>query len=259
MGGSLVGRLGHLLGERRRRPNLLWVRCPPLLLKRWLMTLDNTRVRKAEHWITLAKSAELVGVSRATLRRWAEREQVYSFRTPGGHRRFAVEDLQALTASGVPESIRSAYESFSKLALATIRGTTKSSRRRRSGRPASSVVNGINRDFSFAQETALLLGDSLFSRRRHQILRRARTIGFNYGRRRLTEDHGLERALESFTLIHRCYAEALADLAREEEVEADVLSEIWESLRNLSDEILLGLGHAYQVTRQPSARESAAS
>lgn len=49
--------------------------------------------RKA--WLTLGEASELLGVHPTTLRTWANAGKIPSFRTPGGHRRFAREDLEA--------------------------------------------------------------------------------------------------------------------------------------------------------------------
>lgn len=39
-------------------------------------------------WLTIHEASSLIGVSEATLRRWAEAGDVEAFVTPGGHRRF---------------------------------------------------------------------------------------------------------------------------------------------------------------------------
>lgn len=54
------------------------------------------RRRREGTWLTIAEASALVGVSEATLRRWAEAGDVEAFVTPGGHRRFlrqAILDL----------------------------------------------------------------------------------------------------------------------------------------------------------------------
>lgn len=62
-------------------------------------------VRKDQHkpgeqglWLTLSQASRKLGVTPNTLRRWADRGQIPSFVTPGGHRRFAL----AAIASFVP-------------------------------------------------------------------------------------------------------------------------------------------------------------
>lgn len=49
-----------------------------------------------EKWVSLSVAAQRLGVHANTLRRWAEEGQVPYMLTPGGHRRFAVADLDAL-------------------------------------------------------------------------------------------------------------------------------------------------------------------
>ncbi len=47
-------------------------------------------------WLTLADASHVLGVSGATLRRWADGGRVPVFTTPGGHRRFSRQTLQSL-------------------------------------------------------------------------------------------------------------------------------------------------------------------
>jgi excisionase family DNA binding protein len=47
-------------------------------------------------WLSLGEASRLLGISQGTLRRWADRGQVASFTTPGGHRRFPKAAIVAL-------------------------------------------------------------------------------------------------------------------------------------------------------------------
>jgi excisionase family DNA binding protein len=44
-------------------------------------------------WVSLRRAAEILGVHPATVRNWADRGDLVSRRTPGGHRRFRRADL----------------------------------------------------------------------------------------------------------------------------------------------------------------------
>lgn len=44
-------------------------------------------------WVSLRKAAEILGVHPATVRNWADKGELSSRRTPGGHRRFRRSDL----------------------------------------------------------------------------------------------------------------------------------------------------------------------
>lgn len=51
-------------------------------------------------WLSLGEASRLLGISQGTLRRWADRGQVTSFTTPGGHRRFPRAAIVALLPAG---------------------------------------------------------------------------------------------------------------------------------------------------------------
>jgi excisionase family DNA binding protein len=55
---------------------------------------------QAGRWLTLGQASQTLGVTPNTLRRWADRGQIPSFTTPGGHRRFPVSAVQALVPAG---------------------------------------------------------------------------------------------------------------------------------------------------------------
>jgi excisionase family DNA binding protein len=54
-------------------------------------------------WLSLHDASHRLNVHPATLREWADRGRIRTFRTPGGHRRFSVEDVEALAAEAAPE------------------------------------------------------------------------------------------------------------------------------------------------------------
>lgn len=50
-------------------------------------------------WVSLRKAAEILGVHPATVRNWADKGDLASRRTPGGHRRFLRADLENIAQS----------------------------------------------------------------------------------------------------------------------------------------------------------------
>lgn len=59
------------------------------------MSSDNTE------WVSLRHAADILGVHPATVRNWADKGEITSRRTPGGHRRFRKSDLlQVAQAQG---------------------------------------------------------------------------------------------------------------------------------------------------------------
>jgi excisionase family DNA binding protein len=49
-------------------------------------------------WLTLGEAAAYLGVAQSTIRKWSDGGRVQAFKTPGGHRRFRREDLDAYLA-----------------------------------------------------------------------------------------------------------------------------------------------------------------
>jgi excisionase family DNA binding protein len=47
-------------------------------------------------WLTLSEASTLLGVHPATVRQWSDEGKLGTFRTPGGHRRFARADIERL-------------------------------------------------------------------------------------------------------------------------------------------------------------------
>lgn len=62
------------------------------------MTEDQREMATARaaavQWLTLKEASDFLGVHFTTLRTWADAGQVRVFRTPGGHRRFSLDDLR---------------------------------------------------------------------------------------------------------------------------------------------------------------------
>ncbi len=56
----------------------------------------TVRVRpQAGGWLTVGQACRLLGVDPSTLRAWTDTGRLPAFRTPGGHRRYRREDLEA--------------------------------------------------------------------------------------------------------------------------------------------------------------------
>ena len=51
---------------------------------------------ESRHWLSINEACRLLGVDQSTLRRWSDAGKVPVFRTPGGHRRYAEDDLLTL-------------------------------------------------------------------------------------------------------------------------------------------------------------------
>jgi excisionase family DNA binding protein len=54
----------------------------------------NAKLTGAEQWLSLSQAAEMLNIHPTTLRRWADDGEIAVMLTPGGHRRFALSDIE---------------------------------------------------------------------------------------------------------------------------------------------------------------------
>ncbi len=135
-------------------------------------------------WLTLREAAEVLGVHPATLRAWADAGEVPSFRTPGGHRRFAFEDLEAFIEKRSRKSALPAHVApgpIMQRALRQVRGQISKSA---SGAPWYTAFDEQTRERK-RREGRLLFSLALQyvskPEERERILARARELGKTYG------------------------------------------------------------------------------
>ena len=50
-------------------------------------------------WMTLGQAAKYLGVAQSTIRKWSDQGRLPAFYTPGGHRRYRLNDVEAYLAS----------------------------------------------------------------------------------------------------------------------------------------------------------------
>jgi excisionase family DNA binding protein len=211
-------------------------------------------------WVSLGRACKLLGVNESTLRRWADAGRVRSFRTPGGHRRFAEDDLHRLQQGAAPvrERLHQEYAALGSLAVARIR------RRLQRGRgheaPWYSTVDeaGRVRLRPLGRRLVDLAEESLRGRTRGgRLLEEARAIGREYGEELAGGGVPVRDAVEAFTFFRRSLDETTRQLAQREGLNADESAEAWDHVSGLADAVLVAMMDAFSyqpsaVSRQPS-------
>ena len=77
-----------------------------------------TARHESRHWLSINEACRLLGVDQSTLRRWSDAGKVPVFRTPGGHRRYAEDDLLTLLGEKGRRPVHAAPAPTSPRALA---------------------------------------------------------------------------------------------------------------------------------------------
>lgn len=208
------------------------------------------RPQPLARWVTLGRACQVVGVNESTLRRWADAGLVRSFRTPGGHRRFAEEDLRAMTAGQSYEPTVSVYESLGDLAMARIRRRLQRGRGHEARWYQGMEPGDRDRLRPLGRRIISLVSEYMTKRsRRQRLLEEARELGHQYGRELAQSSLPLRDGIEAFAFFRRSLDDAAIELARRGNLGAEELVEVWEGLSNLVDQVLLAMAQAYEEAR----------
>lgn len=198
------------------------------------------------HWVPLGAACRMVEVNEATLRRWADRGLIRSYRTPGGHRRFALEDLRAVT-----EGARSMREGGGErdVADAALRHVRRRVHSRSAARqPWHERIQEEDRGrLRLIGRRLLTLATEYLSgrRRRSEVLEEARLVGEEHGAEMARLGLSLEDAIQAFAFFRNSVIEGLQD-ARASDAFPGVEYRAWQQVSAITDQVLQGIVQAYQ-------------
>jgi excisionase family DNA binding protein len=198
----------------------------------------------ASSWLSLGAARRYLGVNESTLRRWADAGQVRSVRTPGGHRRFARQDVQSLM-----ETRRNAGgANLRELAFERIRA-----RLDRPQEPAEQWYQSMPEERRlrlrpFGRRLLELMPDTIGTggHMRPEAAQQAREIGRAYGEELSTAGLRLSDTVQAFTFFRRLLDEATAQMARERGFGSEETARAMEQISGLADLVLIAITEAYE-------------
>jgi len=201
----------------------------------------------AKEWLTLGQASRTLGVTPNTLRRWADRGQISSFTTPGGHRRFLVAAVLALVPAGrvrrpplgaSPDRMARAYRRARPLAeghgqegwLGRISESERQDFRRRGTQLVGDLMAGLDAD-----------GDVAAS-----LLATAETHASDYGALAARLGASLSDAVEGFLRFRKPFVDELAVLARRRHLDTREATALLVEAESTLDRLLVALmlGHS---------------
>ena len=118
----------------------------------------------SERWLTSKQTAQLLGVSEASIKRWADSELLQSQKTVGGHRRFRPEDVALFQREGGLGVGRRTPRAVSVVEIQKKRHATSPSKAKSSASPQTlfeALIAGRGEEVSALLVNAYLHGHSL--------------------------------------------------------------------------------------------------
>ncbi|MCL5110033.1 MAG: helix-turn-helix domain-containing protein [Chloroflexi bacterium] len=157
-----------------------------------------------DQWLTLEQTCRRLGVHASTLRRWVDQGDISSLRTPGGHRRFALADLERFEREHrqPPPALQSGLL-LADHALVRTRESIAQQRwlvtfdeeERRAGRELGRRLVGLMLQHIAAREEEA------------ELLLEARAIGEQHARNGLARGHSLADLLQAIAFFRRAMLE----------------------------------------------------
>ena len=199
-------------------------------------------------WVTLNRACEVLGVDESTLRRWADAGRLRVYRTPGGHRRFSLANLQEMVAG---DGRHRNSDEVERLTVAKIRRQLQRARQHGDSWYASLSETHRQELRDLGRRLVEIVGEYLDKRsHRGALLDEALDIGAAYGRVLIDADLPLPSAVGAYIGFRKTMDETTRLAASRESLPMDEALEACGQVHVLGDEVLLGIAAAYQAAAQ---------
>jgi len=207
--------------------------------------LESHARSNSTRWVSLRRACDILGVDESTLRRWADTGRLRVYRTPGGHRRFSLTDLESMVAG---ENRNHGAEEIERIAVAKIRRQLQRARQQEHGWYAT--LSDHNRDLlrDLGRRLVEMAGEYLDKRtRRSGLLEDALDVGEQYGRILIDAGLPLPNAVNAYIGFRKTMDETTRQTAIREGMPLDEALEAYGQVHALGDQVLLGMSAVYEA------------
>jgi excisionase family DNA binding protein len=198
-------------------------------------------------WLSIEAACKMLGVDQSTLRRWSDSGKIPVFRTPGGHRRYAEEDINALLRGEPRQRRRMSRQLLTNLSLSTYEHDYQHLARSRSWYRAYDVRT-LEELRPLGRRMVDLTTRYISGRSEHnEILEESRAIGARYGQYSARVGHSTLEAIEAFLFFRSPVVQAVARYIEDENVSTRRAARILTELTSFLDEVLIATIAAHQA------------
>lgn len=198
-------------------------------------------------WLSLGEASRLLGITPATLRRWADHGDVAAFVTPGGHRRFARTAIEALVPHNPDRRPLTGLGDSATRVARVYRRSSPAARPAATGGPLSEADRAEFKERG--HRLLMLLLDHLADETRPRSgakLAEAVAAASEYGRRAAALGASLSETVEAFVRFRGAFTGELAALARRRRLDTQAATALLVEADGAVDRLLVALmnGHS---------------
>ncbi len=202
-------------------------------------------------WVSIGRACHILGVNPATLRQWTSDGRLRTYRTPGGHRRFSLAEINALSQREEAPS-QELTDSLIAQLRSRYRGMARSSTAQHGWWEALPPPMR-ERFHDLGEEVLVKLGGALAARtprERHRTAADGREIGHRYAS--LGQEAGVDtaQAVEAYLRFRRPLLDVLAHALAAHPTLGGQLGRLMRDAERFMDEVLAGLTGAHDTPRE---------
>ncbi len=209
-------------------------------------------------WLTVGEASRALGVDPDTLRRWSDTGKIAVFQTPGGHRRFTRDSIQAM----LPRPRRWRGAPLASIGEAPDRISAEFRRRVRSDVGDQDWRARFDEDsLRWFRERGVRMSDLLLGHlgrgRRggdDKYLAEAEALGREYGAEAARSELSLGEATQAFLFFRARFMAEIANVARRRSLDAARAASLFEEADRGLDRVILALINGHQAARVGTPR-----
>ena len=203
--------------------------------------------RRLSRWVTLSRACEILGVDESTLRRWADTGRLRVYRTPGGHRRFSLVNLEEMVAGETRQHQRRRDRASCSRPHPR---QLQRARQQENGWYGSLTDDNRQQLRDLGRRLIEMVGEYLDKKpRRAGLLDEALDVGGSYGRILIDAGLPLPSAIGAYIGFRKTIDETTRQNAVRESQPMEEALEACGQVHALGDQVLLGISAAYQAIR----------
>lgn len=197
-------------------------------------------------YLSLSAASQLLGVHRTTLRRWADAGAVPVYVTPGGHRRFARSDIEAIAARSSASSGQALVSNWAQQVWAQARTELEQVEH-----PPAWLANLHEEDReAWRRMSQQLMGIVLrfvsSDEEDGELLDQARAIGLDYAYRARRVGMPLTVALEAALFFRDSLVSAAMDLPQPSKSRAETSARLLRRISQVLNAVQLAVAAGYE-------------
>lgn len=207
---------------------------------------STPRQEETRRWLSIDAACKMIGVDQSTLRRWSDSGKIPVFRTPGGHRRYSQDDLNAFLSGESRPRRRMSRQLLTDMSMAGYEPDYLDAASRLPWYQA--YDSQTLQDLRLLGRQMVELTMSYISGRgdRQQIIHESRAISREYGRRSAEAGLSTADALEAFLFFRRPVFNAVNQYIEQEKIGSRRSCRIMSELTTYMDDILLATIQAHE-------------